>query len=83
MPKPEKPSEVTEYPVNLNLSVDKKEFTISGGRNRHGCFVRIQELIRGRKNFVFIPPEAIDEVCAKLVQARDEIVRISTESPVL
>jgi hypothetical protein len=69
--------EATQYPVNHNLTSDKKEFTISGGCNRHGRFVRVQEMIRGRKNFVFIPPQHVEEFCRLLIQTKNEIMEYS------
>lgn len=73
MPKNTKVREATVYPISHNLSSDRKEYTISGGMNSHGKFVRIEEMVRGKKNFLFVPPERVEELCGLITQTAKEI----------
>jgi hypothetical protein len=41
--------------------------------NSHGKFVRIEEMVRGKKNFLFVPPERVDELCGLIAQTAKEI----------
>lgn len=65
--------EATVYPISHNMSSDRKEYTISGGMNSHGKFIRIEEMVRGKKNFLFVPPERVEQLCSLITQTAQEI----------
>jgi hypothetical protein len=74
MPRKSKPDPAQAPAVpEVALHLDKKTYLIGGGNNQHGSFLKIVEIINGRKNTVFMDHarwveirEAINEVAGQV-----------------
>jgi hypothetical protein len=62
----------TVYAGEKTMTREKRAYVIAGGANILGRFVKIEERVGLRRNFVFVPIGDVKEFCEKVMEAAKE-----------